>query len=161
MADKIAVLRKGVLEQFGCPLDLFNAPCNRFVAGFIGSPAMNFAAGVVQGTAVRLDAGPVVPFDAARFDTNEGQRVTFGIRASHLTVDHSGPLTMNVRKVEQLGAESYLYGTLTDATPVTVHQTGQVAVAEGTAVNLSPDQTLIHLFDATSELSLRKNGTPQ
>ncbi len=156
MADKIAVLRKGVVEQFGRPLDLFNAPCNRFVAGFIGSPAMNFADGVVRGDKVALDSGAVVAITPDTFDVAEGQKVTFGIRASHITVQTGGALDMHVRKVEQLGAESYVYGALEDGTPITLHQLGQVDVTEGTHISIDPTAGMMHLFDTGSGLSLRR-----
>ena len=61
MADKIAVLRDGQVEQFGRPLDLFNRPANRFVAGFIRSPSMNFVAGSIEGQTIRLDNGASQP----------------------------------------------------------------------------------------------------
>ncbi len=154
MADKIAVLRKGVVEQFGRPLDLFNRPDNRFVAGFIGSPAMNFAKGVVKSNAVALDAGAVVPLPEG-FTTQEGQQVELGIRASHMDVAADGLIDVQANMVEQLGSESYVYGKLTDGTSFTLHQPGQVDVQSGTKVRVTPRPDMIHLFDASSGLSLR------
>ncbi|UWR21877.1 ABC transporter ATP-binding protein [Sulfitobacter sp. S190] len=155
MADKIAVLRKGVVEQFGRPLDLFNAPRNRFVAGFIGSPAMNFAKGIVEGRAVTLDSGAVVALPEGGFDTKPGQRVELGVRASHMDITEDGPIEMKVNTVEQLGAESYVYGSLSDHARFTLHQLGQVDVAAGTTIRLTPRAPMLHLFDLETGVSLK------
>lgn len=155
MADKIAVLRKGVVEQFGRPLDLFNRPANRFVAGFIGSPAMNFASGVVQGRAVHLDAGTIVQLPEGMFTTTEGQKVELGIRAGHADLAQGDGIPIEVKTVEQLGSECYIYGALTDGSPFTLHQPGQVDIAAGTRIHVTPRPDMLHLFDAASGLALR------
>ncbi|GLQ36343.1 ABC transporter ATP-binding protein [Amylibacter marinus] len=160
MADKIAVLRKGLVEQFGRPLDLFNYPANRFVAGFIGSPAMNFADGVIKGASVVLNAGGTIPLPQGRFDTTDGQQVTFGIRASHLSLDENGPIKLSVKTVEQLGTESYVYGQLDDGTDFALHQLGQVDVQQGTVINLAPTLDHSHLFDTDSGLTQRIDTAP-
>lgn len=156
MADKIAVLRDGRLEQFGRPLDLYNAPANQFVAGFIGSPKMNFFPGKVDRGAVRLATGDVVPLPAGRFETDEGKEVTLGIRPNGLTPAASG-LMLKVASVERLGGESYLYGTAPDGTAVTVHSAGQTGVEPGTDIPLALDAGGVHLFSAKSGRSLRKD----
>lgn len=156
MADKIAVLRKGVVEQFGRPLDLFNAPANRFVAGFIGSPAMNFAKGEIADGAAKLENGATIPLPKRRFDIRQGQEIELGIRASHMDVTPDGPLEIQVNTVEQLGTESYIYGHQPDGTPLTLFQLGQVDIARGTTVKVSLRAELIHLFDAKSGISLRQ-----
>lgn len=153
MADKIAVLRKGRVEQFGRPLDLFNTPANRFVAGFIGSPAMNFVPGIVADGGVRLSTGTVLPLQTGRFGAQAGQTVEVGMRAGHLRMDRAG-LQVRVDTVEQLGSESYLYGNLDDGTAMTVHQQGQVAVGRGDVVTIAPDPATLHLFDAQTGASL-------
>lgn len=155
MADKIAVLRKGVVEQFGKPLDLFNRPDNRFVAGFIGSPAMNFARGSIENGAVKLDAGAVIRLPEG-FTTQQGQKVELGIRASHMDVTPDGPIEVQANMVEQLGSESYIYGKLGDGAAFTIHQPGQVNIEEGTGVRVTPRPDMLHLFDAVTGLSLRE-----
>ena len=155
MADKIAVLRAGKVEQFGKPLDLFNAPANRFVAGFIGSPAMNFFKGVVQNGAVKLENGASQPLGNT-FDTNEGQSVEIGIRASDLRLSEIGSgVAATVTAIEQLGAESYLYCHSTSGEPITVHQRGQTEVRKGQDVTLSLDASAVHLFDLANGYSCR------
>jgi len=155
MADKIAVLRKGVVEQFGRPLDLFNHPANRFVAGFIGSPSMNFVAGRVDGDALDLDCGARLALPAGRFDAPQDTRIEMGIRACHMNVSADGPLAMTVRSVEQLGTESYVYGALDNEAPMTLHQPGQVSINAGERISLTPQFDQLHLFNAQTGATLR------
>jgi multiple sugar transport system ATP-binding protein len=156
MADKIAVLRAGRLEQFGRPLDIFNAPANRFVAGFIGSPAMNFAAGEIADDGVILKTGERIALPQNRFAFGGARKVELGFRPSHLEIsDTTDGLAFQVSEVEQLGAESFLYGKLIDDTPVTLHRPGQGNIARGDLIHLRPQAEHLHLFDATSGESLR------
>jgi multiple sugar transport system ATP-binding protein len=131
MADKIAVLRLGELEQFGRPLDLYNAPENLFVAGFIGSPKMNFLKGTVgeDRTHLTLDTGDHVSLPDTGFAQRPGQKVTLGLRPNDLHPDPGGALHADIRAIEQLGSESYLYGHFADGTPLTVHNPGQTPAA--------------------------------
>jgi multiple sugar transport system ATP-binding protein len=119
MADKIAVLRLGELEQFGRPLDLFNAPENLFVAGFIGSPRMNFLTGTVgeDRTHLMLETGDAVTLPEKGFAQRAGQKVTLGLRPNDLHPDADGALHAEIRSVEQLGSDSYLYGRFATAHP--------------------------------------------
>ena len=106
MADKIAVLRLGELEQFGVPLDLFNRPKNIFVAGFIGSPKMNFIEGQVDPSDSQilvLKTGERFTLPDTGFNQSPGQNVTLGVRPVDLQPNDTGNLTMEVRSVEQLG----------------------------------------------------------
>ncbi|MBF9030577.1 sn-glycerol-3-phosphate ABC transporter ATP-binding protein UgpC [Rhodobacterales bacterium HKCCE3408] len=158
MADKIAVLRLGELEQFGRPLDLFNYPRNLFVAGFIGSPKMNFLKGAVSmsdRSLLTLNTGEEVTLPVEGFDHRAGQNVTLGIRPNDLQPAETGPIHLNVAAVEQLGTESYLYGELADGTRLTVHNPGQTRVQAGERVALSYQPHAVHLFDNDSTLSLR------
>lgn len=155
MADKIAVLRDGRLEQFGRPLDLYNRPENLFVAGFIGSPKMNFFAAEVASGALKLAAGPTFALPDGRFDLREGAKVTLGIRPNALKPAAAG-LTLTVADVERLGGESYLYGHSPDGSAITVHSPGQTGVEPGTEIALSPDMAEAHVFDADGR-SLRRD----
>ncbi|WP_127900316.1 ABC transporter ATP-binding protein [Solirhodobacter olei] len=155
MADKIAVLRDGRLEQFGRPLDLYNRPENLFVAGFIGSPKMNFFAAEVASGALKLAAGPTFALPEGRFDLREGAKVTLGIRPNALKPAAAG-LTLTVADVERLGGESYLYGHSPDGSAITVHSPGQTGVEPGTEIALSPDMAEAHVFDADGR-SLRRH----
>ncbi|SHF63514.1 carbohydrate ABC transporter ATP-binding protein, CUT1 family [Loktanella atrilutea] len=155
MADKIAVLRLGELEQFGKPLDLYNRPRNLFVAGFIGSPKMNFVAGRIDGDTLALDTGERMSLPATGFRYQPGQAVTLGIRPNHVTVGDDGPIRMTVASVEQLGGESYIYGTLGNGGAIALHLPGQAGAGTGEVLTIGADPAQIHLFDTESGLSLR------
>ncbi len=144
MADKIAVLRAGRVEQFGAPLDLYNWPANKFVAGFIGTPRMNFLT-VQRGEAgqVRLPGGAHVAVPAGW--PGQGDTATLGVRAHHVQPSESGELTFETRAVEQLGGETYLYGSVEDQ-DMTVHLAGQASVTPGEALRLRLDLAHVHLF---------------
>ena len=157
MADKIAVLRLGELEQFGAPLDLFNDPANIFVAGFIGSPKMNFLEGVIDGSdrlKLQLKTGDVISLPEGRFSTQVGQAVSLGLRPMDLQPDPAGALHAEIRAVEQLGTESYLYGNFSDGTKVTVHNPGQTGIAAGDQISLTATGAM-HLFDTKTGPTLR------
>ncbi|PIV75056.1 MAG: sugar ABC transporter ATP-binding protein [Rhodobacteraceae bacterium CG17_big_fil_post_rev_8_21_14_2_50_65_11] len=158
MADKIAVLRLGELEQFGRPLDLYNKPANLFVAGFIGSPKMNFIAGRVDAEnreVLELETGETMVLPETGFAQRSGQAVTFGIRPNHMHPVEGGNLHLEVNSVEQLGGESYLYGKLRNGQPMTLHLSGQTNAGRGDTLAIAPDHGEIHLFDSNSGLTLR------
>jgi len=160
MADKIAVLRSGNLEQFGAPLMLYNRPANIFVAGFIGSPKMNFFAGEVVSEGapfLKLATGERVQLPETGFDYAAGQKITLGIRPNHVKIAAGGALKFSTRTVEQLGGESYLYGALADGTRVAVHTAGQTNISIGEDIGLTVPLEEIHLFDTQSGLSVRRD----
>ncbi|ARU02354.1 ABC transporter ATP-binding protein [Yoonia vestfoldensis] len=157
MADKIAVLRLGALEQYGAPLDLFNRPNNIFVAGFIGSPKMNFIQGEIDADDCQLlvlKTGETMTLPARQFSLRPGQAVTLGVRPNDLQPATNGSLTMKITSVEQLGTESYLYGTLADGTGITLHSPGQTRVTPGEKILVTAADDAIHLFDTESEQTL-------
>jgi multiple sugar transport system ATP-binding protein len=161
MADKIAVLRGGVLEQFGAPLDVYNHPANMFVAGFIGSPRMNFFDGEItacSGTkrVVTLLDGAQIALDAQMYSGEEGQAVVLGIRANHLSIAPTteGALCMRVKTVEQLGGETYLYGEGPGGGAMTLHLDGQAKRSAGAVIALAITRGEPHLFDKATEVSL-------
>src|SRR5690606_1152867 len=114
LAERIAVLDKGVLQQVGSPLELFSRPQNKFVAGFIGSPAMNFLDARLDAKGGRLRAHVAgagsVPI-ASHDGLEDGQRVFLGLRPQdvRLTADQKGALTASVDVVETLGWESHVH----------------------------------------------------
>jgi multiple sugar transport system ATP-binding protein len=150
MADKIVVLRLGRIEQVGAPLELYNKPANRFVAGFIGSPQMNFVA-VTAGAdgSVAPAFGGAVTVPGAR--AAAGAKLTLGVRPEHLTLQAqpgSLALPITVSQVEQLGGLSLIYGTLpgAEATRVTVQSAGQVRTAVGETLTAYAPPEACHLF---------------
>jgi len=155
LADKIVVLRAGRVEQVGRPLDLFNRPANRFVAGFIGSPRMNFvdarvASADASGVVVRLADGTLVGTRADPTAVKPDQAVSVGIRPQHVEVvvqGGEGP-SLKIRHVEQLGAETVVYlasdalGQMTVALPMQFDLSGREEITLGL-----PAEN-VHLFDA-------------
>ena len=151
MADKIVVLRDGVVEQIGAPLDLYNAPNNRFVAGFIGSPAINFFAGSVSG--FTEDGAEITLADGASFTfpcrgLSVGDAVEFGVRPEHFSLGKAadGSLSGEVYAVERLGGETYIYLSSGSQKEVVVHVSGDHQVAIGDTVEIGFSITQSHLF---------------
>jgi multiple sugar transport system ATP-binding protein len=162
MADKIVVLRAGRVEQVGSPLTLYNHPVNRFVAGFIGSPQMNFLAARIgsldaAGARVVLEAAPEhvsPPLRVTRDGVAPGARVSLGIRPEHVSLQPiDGPAleaTATIDRLEQLGALSFLYCKLQGGAPLTVQVPGQLAHRSGDTLSVRLPVASVHLFD-TSE----------
>jgi multiple sugar transport system ATP-binding protein len=128
MADKIVVLRAGRIEQVGSPLELYNRPCNQFVAGFIGSPRMNF-----------------VP--AAQMPGAKAGAQTVGIRPEHAQLSSDGPLQLQVSQVEQLGSTSILHGKVVADAPFELILSGQTQIKRGDTVRVSAPAEQLHYFD--------------
>jgi multiple sugar transport system ATP-binding protein len=149
MADRIAVMNDGRVEQIGEPLELYDKPANLFVAQFIGSPAMNVLDGVLRKSASCVEAlGCRWPIGALPGGT-EGQAVKYGIRPEHLAVGGQGPVTAEVVVVEPMGAETELVVKVAGATlVVTTH--GRSDARPGQVIALAPDAACVHLFDAAS-----------
>jgi multiple sugar transport system ATP-binding protein len=152
MADKIVVLRAGRIEQVGAPLDLYNRPANQFVAGFIGSPQMNFVAvtAAADGAVTPAFGGAlVVPGTRA---VSAGTALTLGVRPEHLSLQaQPGALALpiTVLQVEQLGGLSLVYGSLPGSdTRVTLHSAGQVQTAVGDTLTAYASADTCHLFAA-------------
>ncbi|MBI3503293.1 MAG: sn-glycerol-3-phosphate ABC transporter ATP-binding protein UgpC [Proteobacteria bacterium] len=156
LADRIAVLRDGRCEQFARPLDLYNAPANLFVAGFIGSPRMNFLPGRIEtrdgaSATLRLAAGSAVRVGGIEGAAAAGSEITFGVRPEHLNLvaAGAGEADLAVELTEQLGGESYVYGALADGTKLTARLPGQTKVKRGESVGLSlGGSTATYLFGA-------------
>jgi multiple sugar transport system ATP-binding protein len=157
MGDRIAVLKDGVLQQVGTPRDLYEAPANEFVAGFIGSPAMNlFPADVVKG-------GVQFGTDTAALSADvlagvKGKRVTVGVRPEDVEISKNGKgLKVEILVVEELGADGYLYGTAeTDGEKfdVVIRVDGRIHPSAGDTVFITPKPAHIHAFDIESGVRL-------
>ena len=144
MADRIAVMDEGRIEQLGEPLELYDRPANLFVAQFIGSPAMNVFEGTFKAGSVEA-LGSRWPCAAP---AQEGQRVTYGIRPEHLGLASSG-IAATVEVVEPMGAETEVLLRVGDRTfTVMVH--GRASVGPGERVFLTPQAAHAHLFDSAS-----------
>jgi len=135
LADKIVVLRAGRIEQVGRPLDLYNDPDNRFVAGFIGSPAMNFVAGVVEGPGSVLARGLAQKLATAVALPAAGAEVTVGLRPQHLKLDRAGN-SHRVELTEALGGVAYVHLTAPSGEKMIVERHDQISIEPGTMVGL-------------------------
>jgi multiple sugar transport system ATP-binding protein len=159
MGDRIAVLKDGVLQQIGTPRELYAAPVNVFVAGFIGSPAMNlFDADVVDGG---LKFGSAVAkVDRETLGNTSAKKVTIGVRPEDVVISTSGtglPVTVDI--VEELGADGYLYGnTQVDGkrVDIVVRVDGRIHPNAGDKVFINPEPNHIHAFDTETGLRLSK-----
>ena len=149
LADKIVVLRAGRVEQIGAPLALYNDPDNAFVAGFIGSPRMNFLAATALGgrrfsiCGVKIE----VPITAS---VTAGEKVSFGIRPEHLEAENGVVLPVTTEAVEQLGSTSYLHGKVSSGeTIIAEKRLSQSHVKGQTTVTFDPVD--VRIFDSNEK----------
>ena len=153
LADKIVVLRLGVIEQVGAPMDLYRDPDNKFVAGFIGSPAMNFVSGTVKGGAV-VAPGLAATYDGMINTAYEGKALSVGARPEHIVIDPAGD-THRVEMTESLGGVSFAYLTSETGERIVVEERGDERTPEGATVGIRIDPGRIFLFDSETELRIR------
>jgi multiple sugar transport system ATP-binding protein len=154
LADVIVVMNKGRIEQVGKPLDLYYRPANLFVAGFIGSPAMNIVPGTVASTdagglAVAVTGGGTLALPP-RPGLRAGDTVSVGVRPEHLRLGGDGPVQLagTLDLVERLGETGYAHVRLQSGGMATAEVKGDVALPLGSAVTLSAEIANVHLFDA-------------
>ena len=153
LADKIVVLRAGRIEQVGSPLDLYRDPDNRFVAGFIGSPAMNFLKGNAGAGAEVSVPGLASSFRPGLKAPASGD-VVVGVRPQHITLDPSGA-TPRVELSEQLGGVSYVYLQSESGERLIVEAREGVPVPVEGRIGISYDASKAMLFNAKTEARLR------
>ncbi|MGO7480173.1 ABC transporter ATP-binding protein [Rhizobium ruizarguesonis] len=153
MADHVVVMRDGVIEQQGAPLDLYDRPANRFVAGFIGSPAMNFvpAMAAEDGKSLILDFGAMKQTLAITRAIEPGRKLVAGIRPEHIGVVEPGHGSFDVpiAFVESTGSSTFI---VAETQPeLTIVETRRDRVKAGDMIGLSVDPDQIHLFDASTD----------
>jgi multiple sugar transport system ATP-binding protein len=160
MADRIVVLNHGKVEQIGSPLELYRTPVNRFVAGFIGSPKMNFLNVAVQradasGVTVGLPGATSITLPVSSTDVKAGDALVLGIRPEHLTeaagADADGRLSGKVMVVEHLGGETLLHVSLDDGALIQVKGSGESAAVDGQVLNAGFGVRHAHLFRENGE----------
>ena len=150
MADKIVVLQAGIIEQVGAPLELYNHPRNRFVAGFIGSPKMNFLEAKVEsadGAGAKLRAGGSEIL--VNRQVGAGDAVTFGVRPEHIGINEGSGVELakvKVDLVEQLGGQTMVYSTTADGQAMTIVVDGQRQVELGSMLTAYVDPARYHVF---------------
>jgi len=158
MADKIIVMQDGRVEQAGAPLELYDQPRNTFVAGFIGSPAMNFLEGeidlgsgrFVSGGGLRLPLPPV----SSEWD---GARAIYGVRPEHFRIDEENGLEAETVVVEPTGSETLVMARLGDHEVACLFRS-RIAARAGQTIRISPVAELTHLFDARTTARISVNS---
>src|SRR5947207_2297141 len=150
MADKIVVMHDGIVEQIGAPLELYDKPKNLFVAGFIGSPAMNFLKGVVRLNGKAEFEGPggaLLPLSVAPTGS-DGRAAIYGVRPEHFVIADDGA-EAEILVVEPTGSETQVFAKLGGEQVVAVFRERH-QFKPGEKIRLKPDPKLVHLFDETS-----------
>lgn len=153
MGDRVAVMKLGLLQQVDTPLRLYDKPANLFVAGFIGSPQMNLLEGVAVEGEVSV-GGFTVPVDRAAEQKMDG-RITVGVRPENwrLVSEGAGGLPVRVTVVEELGADSFVYGTSeVEGVPssVIIRMAGRQHPQKGETLYVTTDPEHVHVFDTDS-----------
>ncbi len=152
MGDQIVVMKDGRIEQTGSPLELYDRPANQFVAGFIGSPAMNFLPATLRtaggGASVEFADGTRLPAPPGAAGS-EGQPVVFGTRPEHLQLAESGGIAVQVAVIEPTGADTFVSCRHQGRELAAVFRERH-AFAPGSTIRLLPDVQRAHLFDAGS-----------
>ena len=164
LADQIVVMRDGRIEQVGSPLDLYRSPVNQFVAGFIGSPRMNFLPARIVGTegGDAIIAIENVTLRTQGLAPKDGGEAVAGIRPEHIVLarrDRAGSIAAKIVMVEQLGSDTFVYvERQAGGEPLLVRAGGELDVSQGSEVGLVFDPQQIHLFDRAG-LALKRFPT--
>jgi multiple sugar transport system ATP-binding protein len=152
MADRIVVMHDGIVEQVGSPLELYDNPANTFVAGFIGSPAMNFFQGTLRrngGIWVEAEDGTKLPAPG-NVGGSDGQKVVYGVRPEHLTLaGGSSGVPAKVEVVEPTGADTLVFSKIAGVHTCAVFSERH-DFRPGQEIKLQPRLDVVHLFDAAS-----------
>ena len=151
MADRIVVLRDGVVEQIGAPLDLYDRPANLFVAGFIGSPSMNLFTGTIRLNGLptfEIDGGVSLPLASAPADS-DGRRAIYGIRPEHLMLSGTEGMLVEVSVLEPTGQETQVFAKVGGQKLVAVFRQ-RLNAKPGETLPMMPEVGLAHLFDEKS-----------
>ncbi len=158
LADRIVVMNRGVVEQVGRPRELFDTPQNRFVANFIGSPAMNFLEGGVEkadgGLVLVTDGGLRWPIPDAAPDIREGARLVYGVRPEHLRPEAGAKVRCRVSVVEDTGSETIIL-TNFGKDRITVLLREHADIRPGEEIGLSPLPGSAHYFNAKTGIRVQ------
>ena len=155
LADRMFVINAGTIEQMGAPIQVYDDPATQFVAGFIGSPSMNFLAGRREGDVVDVGAGMKLPLPEGLRATAP-QSLTVGIRPEHFALGKTGGIEfrLQVETIEALGADSLVHA-LAGGTALVARIDGHVTPAAGEVLSFSVQPRLLYFFDAASGKRLR------
>jgi multiple sugar transport system ATP-binding protein len=152
MADRIVVLHNGTVEQFDTPVELYDRPANKFVAGFIGSPKMNFVPANLGDNGAVIIAEKGTDKIPGTSQDRLTENMTLGIRPEHITYSHNeGDWKGKVTVEEQLGSDAFLYVEVPEFGQITVRAVGERSFNRGDEIYLSFDPDRCHLFDANDQ----------
>jgi sn-glycerol 3-phosphate transport system ATP-binding protein len=145
LADKLAVINNGVIEQLATPIEIYNNPKSLFVAGFIGSPQMNFIEGELKNNTLSAEG-----FEIKNIKSDFNGDITLGIRPEHLSQSDNGLINLNVDLVEQLGSDNLVYGQLKDKKDFCYRCPGNLTIKKGDKLSLNIDNENYFIFDKSS-----------
>ena len=145
LADKLAVINNGVIEQLATPIEIYNNPKSLFVAGFIGSPQMNFIEGELKNNTLSAEG-----FEIKNIKSDFNGDITLGIRPEHLSQSDNGLINLNVDLVEQLGSDNLVYGQLKDKKDFCYRCPGNLIIKKGDKLSLNIDNENYLIFDKSS-----------
>jgi len=160
LGDRVVIMRDGSVQQIGTPLTVYERPANKFVAGFIGAPAMNFVDVTVRGAVVETSGLKISvnPADAQALQPHDGKQIVMGVRPEHLALGDGAPgsgFDARVEVVEQLGSE-ILLETRVGVDSLTVARVpAEMKVAPGDQVRISAQLGRLHFFDPATELPIK------
>ena len=145
LADKLAVINNGIIEQLATPIEIYNNPKSLFVAGFIGSPQMNFIEGELKNNTLSAEG-----FEIKNIKSDFNGDITLGIRPEHLSQSDNGLINLNVDLVEQLGSDNLVYGQLKDKKDFCYRCPGNLIIKKGDKLSLNIDNENYFIFDKSS-----------
>ena len=145
LADRLAVINNGIIEQLGTPIEIYNNPISLFVAGFIGSPQMNFIDGELKNKTLFAEG-----FEIKNVQSDFNGEITLGIRPEHMSQSDSGLINLSVELVEQLGSDNLIYGELKNKKDFCYRCPGNQKIENGTELNLQIDENKYYIFDKSS-----------
>ena len=145
LADRLAVINDGIIEQLGTPIEIYNNPKSLFVAGFIGSPQMNFLDGNLKNKTLSAEG-----FEIKDINSDFEGDVTLGIRPEHLIQSDKALINLKVELVEQLGSDNLVYGQLKNKNDFCYRCPGNQKIENGTELNLQIDENKYYIFDKSS-----------
>ena len=145
LADKLAVINNGIIEQLATPIEIYNNPKSLFVAGFIGSPQMNFMEGELKNNTLSAEG-----FEIKNIKSDYNGDVILGIRPEHLSQSDNGLINLSVDMVEQLGSDNLVYGQLKDKKDFCYRCPGNLTIKKGSKLSLNIDDGNYFIFDKSS-----------
>ena len=145
LADKLAVINNGIIEQLATPIEIYNNPKSLFVAGFIGSPQMNFMEGELKNNTLSAEG-----FEIKNIKSDYNGDVILGIRPEHLSQSDNGLINLTVDLVEQLGSDNLVYGQLKDKKDFCYRCPGNLTIKKGSKLSLNIDNDNYFIFDKSS-----------